>query len=361
LNPAAKIIVTGCYVERDAEAIRKICPDALILRNREKDVIARRLTKSADEAISEEIASLTSFARNDGVSGISSFANHNRAFVKIQDGCDNHCSYCKVPLVRGAARNRDAASILREAGQLADNGFKEIVLCGICLGAYKDLTGLIDSLEEIEALKRIRLSSIEPMYVSMDLIDRIYSSQKLCRHLHIPLQSGDDKILKAMNRNYTRSSYISLIEAIRKKIPEIAITTDVLVGFPGETDTEFKKTLNALKIIKPMRTHIFTFSKREGTEAFYMPAQVDKKEKTSRSQMLKKAAQELSFSYIKTFEGQTVEVLVENAVDRKTGLLTGYTDTYIRVSFEGSQDLANELVKVRITKVLPETTIGRVI
>jgi threonylcarbamoyladenosine tRNA methylthiotransferase MtaB len=356
-NPSAKIIVTGCYVEKDADEIKRIYKDAIIVKNDEKEnVLSVILSPEGAKNLGGQREILRRPAeggtpQNDMVSGISGFADHNRAFVKIQDGCDNHCSYCKVPLVRGASRNRDMGLIIKEATQLVNNGFKEIVLCGICLGAYKDLIALLGKLEKIKDLYRIRLSSIEPRYINNKLIDSVSSSGKICKHLHIPLQSGDDKILKAMNRKYTSGQYIKIIEKIRKKMPNVAIATDIMVGFPGETNKEFKNTIEVVKAVKPMRSHIFTFSKREGTQAFYMDGEVDKAEKSRRLHILKKVTDEISFSYKKRFQGHTVEVLVENNRDKKTNLLTGYTDTYIKVLFEGEYSIINELRQLKITKV----------
>jgi len=346
LNPNAKIVVTGCYVEKDSDQIKKICPDAIIVKNSEKTVIARRLTKSADEAISAEIAS------------ISNFAAHNRAFVKIQDGCDNYCSYCKVPLVRGNSRNRDMSEIIKEIGRLARSGFKEIVLCGICLGAYKNLTGLLVEISGIEALKRIRLSSIEPVYVNKELIDFIASSEKMCKHFHLPLQSGDDKILKAMNRKYTKQQYTGLIEGIRGRMPLAAISTDVLVGFPGETEKKFRNTLDTLKKVMPMRIHVFGFSAREGTAAFSMPGQVGKEEREKRAKAIRSFAEECALSYAEKFLNRKLSVLTESTRDKKTGMLTGYADTYIKVLFKGEDSLMNEMVDVRIKKVLSGHALG---
>jgi len=347
-NPSAKIIVTGCYVQKDADEIKKICPDAVIVRNEEKgnmiDVIGN---------------CRGTLQRAPTYDGISDFFGHNRAFVKIQDGCDNHCSYCKVPFVRGRSRNRNAKDILKEANNLAGAGFKEIVLCGICLGAYKDLIGLVEKLERIEVLKRIRFSSIEPVYLSKDFIDKIASSKKICRHLHIPLQSGDDRILKAMNRKYTSSKYISLVQNVRKKIPGIAITTDILIGFPGETQKEFNNTLSTLEAVKPMRVHAFSYSRREGTKGFYMPGQINKDQIRKRMSKVIKISQAMSYAYKNKFLGRKVKVLAENIRDKKTNLLTGYTDTYIKVLFDAKDDIINELIDVRITEVSSDSVIGR--
>ncbi|PIW66465.1 MAG: hypothetical protein COW11_03235 [Candidatus Omnitrophica bacterium CG12_big_fil_rev_8_21_14_0_65_43_15] len=324
LNPGSRIIVTGCYVEKDADIIKRICPDAEILKK--------------GELISSSC-------------GLSGFTGHNRAFVKIQDGCDNFCSYCKVPMVRGAARNRDESEILNEAGRLAKAGFKEIVLCGICLGAYSDIVKLLDKIESVKGIARIRLSSIEPLNVSESLIKKIKSSEKICRHLHIPLQSGDDKILKRMNRKYTAGEFVDLIKRIRASIPEIAISTDVLLGFPSETDKEFKNTLNTIKAVKPMRIHAFGYSPRKGTAAFNMPGEPEAKEKSRRVKAVIDLAGELAESYANKFKDKTVSVLVETSRDKKTRMLTGYTDTYIKVLFDGADCLINKIVNVRINMI----------
>ena len=236
-NPKARIIVTGCLVEKDALSLSDI--------------------KGIDFLISKR------FFRE----GISNFCGHTRAFLKIQDGCNNSCAYCKVPLVRGVSRSRPLLEIIKEAKKLVQNGFQEIVLSGICLGAFgkdlKEAISLVDAiegLENIEGLLRIRLSSLEAVDVSDRLIQQMAESQKLCWHLHIPIQSGDDEILKKMQRSYKRKDYLELINKIKKHIPQVALTTDVLVGFPGEAEENFQNTLNLIKEILPLKVHIFPYS-----------------------------------------------------------------------------------------------------
>ena len=350
LNPKAKIVVTGCYAEKDVDEIKKICEDAIIVRNERKENIIDAINNCRG---------VLQYAPTHR--GISNFANHNRAFVKIQDGCDNYCSYCKVPLVRGRARNRGAHEIIEEARQLVSSGFKEIVLCGICLGAYENLTGLLAGLIAINDLERVRLSSIEPVYINQGLIDFIASSEKICKHLHIPLQSGDDKILKLMNRRYTKCQYINLIKGIRGKLPEVAISTDVLVGFPGEAEDEFQNTIKTLEAVTPMRVHVFSFSKRKGTAAFSMAEEPDKKEKQRRAGIIKNFAEDRAFNYAQNFLGRKARVLVENNRDKKTGMLTGYTDTYIKVLFNGEDSLKNRIIDIKINKVLIDRITGTVI
>ena len=226
-NPKAKIIVTGCLAQKDSDSLRGL--------------------KGVDFIISKKFFT----------SGVTDFSGHTRAFLKIQDGCNNFCSYCKVPLVRGVSKSRPLEEIVREARQLVKNGFKEIVVTGICLGSYgKDLSPKIrlaqalKSLDDIDGLPRIRISSIEPNDVSAELIERIAGSGKICRHLHIPLQSGDDEILRRMHRHYNRLDYLKLIERLKVCMPDIAISTDVMVGFPGENEIHFKNTLDKVKLLK---------------------------------------------------------------------------------------------------------------
>lgn len=340
-NPAAKIIVTGCLVELDSHKIRSICPKISIVKNRNKD----RLIETTKQRNNETTAR-----------GISYFKGHTRAFLKIQDGCDNLCSYCKVPLVRGRSRSKPLEQVRREAAALAKNGYKEIVLAGICLGAYgKDLipkqtlVDVINAIEDIQGLLRIRLSSIEARDVTDELIDKIANSKKVCPHLHIPIQSGDDEILKKMNRRYTRVYYLSLIKKIKKRIPGIAITTDVLVGFPGESQKNFKNTIDLIKKIQPLKTHIFSYSKRESTAAACMrQAEVDPGVIKKRIACLKKITDSSALNYKKRFLGKRMLVLFEGRLKNNPCLWEGLTGNYIRVLHNSPKNLANTIVAIRL-------------
>jgi threonylcarbamoyladenosine tRNA methylthiotransferase MtaB len=326
-NPRARIIVTGCLAEDPGTSLASI--------------------RGIDYVLPKRFFPF----------GISGFSGHTRAFLKVQDGCDNFCSYCKVPLVRGRSRSRPMAEILQEAQRLAENGYKEIVLSGICLGAYGkelkpkiDLVKVIEGLERIDGISRIRLSSIEAGDVSDGLIDKMSKSEKLCRHLHIPIQSGDDQVLKDMNRSYTGQDYLRLIRKIRKKIPMIAITTDCLVGFPSEKEENFRNTLELLRLIKPSRTHIFPYSKRSGTQAaLRFKDQVAPTEIKNRIRRLEDIAKKSAASYKKKFVGKTVDVLVEGLFKQGRDLWEGYTDTYIKVLLKSRKaDLKNKLVRVKL-------------
>ncbi len=346
-NPRAKIIVTGCLTELDSGRIKQVIPEGLIVKNKDKNRITALLNNKRSPKLTAHNSQL-----------ITGFAGRIRAFLKIQDGCNNRCSYCKVPLVRGPSRSRSLDAIIAEAQSLVKNGFKEIVLTGICLGAYgKDLRSrinlvdIISALERIKCLLRIRLSSIEAGDISDALIEKMASSKKLCRHLHIPIQSADNEILKKMNRNYTRRVYAGLIQKIKEKIPGIAITTDVIVGFPGETEENFKNTVKLIKEISPLKTHIFPYSPREGTAAFNFEEKINPAIIRNRILRLKRAAHSCALVYKKQFLNKNMQVLIEGFCREKSGFWQGHTDNYLRVLVKSNRNLKNQLISLKLKKI----------
>lgn len=350
-NPGSKVIVTGCLAELDREKIRRECARSLIIRNKDKGKILAWLFKDSAKYRLKG----TGFKANGGISG---FKGHSRAFLKIQDGCNNFCSYCKVPLVRGRSESRAVKEIVKEAEALAKNGFKEIVLTGICLGAYgrdlklkPTLVELIENLEKIEGLSRIRLSSIEALDISDELIKKISGSKKLCRHLHIPLQSADDAVLKRMNRKYSRIFYLTLVKKIKKHIPGAAITTDCLVGFPGEREESFANTLEAIKEIGPLRVHIFPYSKRKGTAAYQFKDEVSPLVIKKRIARLKEVAEACAGTYKKMFLNKTADVLIEENLRQDPVCWQGYTDNYIRVMVRSRKSLKNRIMTLKLKKI----------
>ena len=327
-NPKSKVIVTGCMVKKDGGRLSAI--------KGVYSVISRRFFPEQ----------------------ISDFTNHTRAFLKVQDGCNNFCSYCKVPQARGASRSRKPEEIIEEARRLAKKGFKEIVLTGICLGAYgrdlkinSGLAGLIKDLENIDGILRIRLSSIEAKDVSDELIKNISLSTKLCPHLHIPIQSGDDSVLKSMNRSYSSGDYTKLIGKLRKSISDIAITTDVLVGFPGETKENFENTVKLLKKIRPLKIHIFPYSKREGTAAAGFNNGVPAQEVKRRVLELKGLGAYLAKEYMNKFINKEKLVLIEARLKDKPGFWEGFTDNYMRVIIRSDSDLKNCLIPLKLNRL----------
>jgi len=359
-NPDATICVTGCYVERDAEDINKIPGRLLIVRNDQKDRICQAINgnKINDEVRKDNKNRYTPL-------NISDFKGRDRAFVKIQDGCDNHCAYCKIPLVRGVSRSRDSYSILAEIKRLLSLGFKEIVLTGICLGAWgrdliprEDLSTLLHRIVCLSGDFRVRLSSIEPKFITHSLLSTISSAHKICKHLHIPFQSGDDEILKAMNRPYAFETYLNLVEIIRRNIPDISITTDILVGFPGETERHFAKTCKLVEEIRPLRTHIFSYSRRKGTPASLLKNEIPKSIVRQRMKIVSRLAAKVSEDYRKEFLLKKSRLLIESKRDKGTGMLQGYDDKYFRIFVNGPNYYMSTFATVKIEKVVGEHTIG---
>ena len=331
----AQVIVTGCLVEKDFCQLKEIKGISLIVKK--------------------------SFFPE----GISSFSRHARAFLKIQDGCSNFCAYCKVALVRGGERSKKLKAILQEAKQLVASGHKEIVLTGICLGAYgrssgvkETLVEVIERLEKIKGLSRIRLSSIEAGDVSPGLIKCLRGSKKLCRHLHIPLQSGDDHILKLMRRKYSRKKYENLIAGLKASIPGISITTDCLLGFPGETEDNFQNTVELVKKIVPLKVHIFGYSERPGTKAAEFEGRVNSKIIRQRCDKLAAVAQECGKKFRQKFLGGNAQVLIEDEVKGSPFFLEGLTDNYLKVRLPFAPNLKNAIVQARLKSIRGDSLIG---
>lgn len=315
-NPNAKIIVTGCYVEKNSREVAELPGVSRVVLNREKPDIADLLDSCTGLTLETFRMPERSKAEFTPLR-ISEFLGRVRAHVKIQDGCNHACSFCKVVLVRGKSRSRPFLDILEEAERLRDHGYREIVLTGIQLGAYgldlerkKTLPFVIRRLSEIDGIDRIRLSSIEPIDVTDELIDAMAETPKACPHLHIPLQSGSDRVLKAMNRRYDRAYYLALIGRLRERLADFILTTDVMAGFPSETDTDFEETIDLLLRAKPFKLHVFPYSAREGTRAFalspVLPAVIEK-----RIWVLRELERKLQQELMNRFIGKQFSILVE--------------------------------------------------
>ncbi|MCM8813456.1 MAG: MiaB/RimO family radical SAM methylthiotransferase [Candidatus Omnitrophica bacterium] len=346
-HPAAEIILTGCISGKIPEAAAS---GVRIVAQPEKMRIADWI---AGAHVAPEEPS------------ISDFAGHSRAFVKVQDGCDNYCAYCVIPFMRGAPRSRPAAAVIAEIRRLAARGFQEIVLTGINLGAWgsdcvprQSLSFLLARVAEAVRVPRLRLSSLEPDALSGELAGIIAGNRMFCRHLHIPLQSGDDEILGRMNRRYTLRDYLRRIEQARRRIPEVSFTTDVIVGFPGEEQRQFRNTLRAVEAAGFLRVHIFPFSPRPRTAAADMPRRVPAAEITARRQELAACAAAAGFRYRAGMENRNFLVLFETA---RQGTWSGYTDTYVPVRVRAAQALRNRLLPVRISTVSASATCGELL
>ena len=334
------VVMTGCLAEDKDLDLSRLKGVKYIIKNKDKYRIPEIIEPSA--------VSLQPSAKISGLRG------HTRVFVKIQDGCNNRCSYCKVRVVRGRSRSRPFKEIISECKGLIKSGTKEIVLTGICLGAYgrdiskdMDLSKLIAELCKIKGEWRLRLSSIEPKHVTTGLIAQLKKQKKLCRHLHIPFQSGDDHILKRMRRPYKRKDYLDIVNRLRAIDPDIAISTDMMVGFSGETEQMFQNTVDFINVVMPMRVHIFPFSRRKGTPAYDLKDNIDILVKRDRESRLAGITKKLLHEFANKFIGKDVEVLVESK-KTKDGLLQGYTDRYIKVYIEGQDRLKGKLITHRL-------------
>ena len=351
--PACRVIVTGCMVDRDAEQFGKLPGVWRLFNNEEKPDIAGILAAEATDALACPQAG--------AVEGISGFAGRTRAFVKVQDGCDAWCTYCIVPSVRGKPRSRPMGDVLEEVRRLAGR-FREIVLCGIHVGLYRDASGaaladLIAEVLETSPVERIRLSSIGPEEITPDLIGLMARSPRFCPHLHIPLQSGSDTVLARMGRRYTRGKFLAAIDAVRGKIDRASITTDVIVGFPGETDGNFQETIDACQVAAFSRMHIFPFSARPGTPAAELSGKCPAPVIADRKAALGSVASELALAFKQPFVGETVDVLVETTRDR-SGKLCGYTGRYLRALFDGDDSLRGKVIPVAITAARFDALLG---
>jgi len=349
-NPRARIVVTGCYAQADPLAIAAIPGVDLVLGNFEKSGLVnyvesyspRKGPQAVFSKLSEQVLSCPP---------IHEFYGHSRAFVKIQDGCQQKCSYCIVPRVRDQQRSRPAEEIISEVKNLINAGFSEIVVTGIRLGTYGQewggsLSQLLQLLLEIKGLGRIRLSSLEPMDVTTELVNLVARCSKICPHWHLPLQSGDEEILKAMRRPYSPFQYRELINTIRSYVPDAAITTDIIVGFPGENEERFQNTLKFISEVEFAKIHVFRFSPRPETEAAQLAGKIPSPMVKVRSQTLINFSWQLFHRYHKRFLGHIREVVIETRRDRESGLLTGYTDNYLRVFMSGEDSWSRRLIPV---------------
>ncbi|TKH42211.1 tRNA (N(6)-L-threonylcarbamoyladenosine(37)-C(2))-methylthiotransferase MtaB [Paenibacillus terrae] len=357
-NPDAIVAVTGCYAQTSPAEIMDIPGVDLVIGTQDRDKIipfVQEIQESRQPVNAvRNIMKTRVFEEMD----VPDFANHTRAFLKIQDGCNNFCTFCIIPWSRGLSRSRDAASIMAQARQLVHAGYKEIVLTGIHTGGYGDdmdnydLSDLLWDLEKVEGLERIRISSIEASQIDEKMLDVLNRSNKLVRHFHIPLQAGDDTVLKRMRRKYTTEEFYNKMFMIRKAMPDVAITTDVIVGFPGETDEMFRNGYELMKKIGFSEMHVFPYSKRSGTPAARMEDQVDEDVKNARVHELIQLSEQMQLAYAEKFVGQVLDVIPEVAPKgtEDSGMLHGYSDNYIQLVFEGTKDLVGKVCRVKLTK-----------
>ena len=351
-NKNAIVVAVGCYVQVASEKVNKIEEIDLSIGNVEKRDIVNIVENYIKEK--EKITEIADINQEKEFLefGSITFSEKTRATIKIQDGCNNFCTYCLIPYARGRIRSRKKENIIDEVTKIAQKGIKEIVITGIHIASYgKDfennykLIDLLEDLNKIEGIERIRLGSLEPTIITEEFAIRLSKLEKICNQFHLSLQSGCDETLKRMNRKYTCDEFREVTKILRKYFKDVNLTTDIIVGFPGETEEEFNKTFEFLKEIKFYKMHIFKYSPREGTPAAKMPNQVDGNIKEQRSQKLIKLSDQNQLWYNQKYIGKPVEVLFE---EEKDGIWSGYTQNYIKVNFKSSKNLENQLVTVKI-------------
>ena len=358
-NPDAIIAVVGCYSQVSPEEILSIDEVNLVMGTNDRKKIVEEVKKiDASRKVStvDDIMKVKAFEEIE----INKTNGKTRAFMKIQDGCDRYCSYCIIPYARGRVRSRDLESIVKEVENLASNGYKEVVLTGIHVASYgKDiketdikLLDVIKQINDIEGIERIRLSSVEPILFTDEFVEAVSAMDKVCPHYHLSLQSGCDETLKRMKRRYTTEEYKTIVDRLRAAIPNVSITTDVIVGFPGETNEEFDKTYEFLKDIELTHMHIFKYSPRKGTPAATMENQVDPSTKHERSEKLLQLNEENFKKFGQKMLDKEFNVLFEQKVgDNK---FEGLTENYVKVIVESDKDLLEQILKVKITDVKNE-------
>ena len=363
LNPKAVIAVTGCYSQAAPDEVKAIEGVRVVLGTSDRANIVNYVEQAMEEnGVIDKVDDIMKAREFEDIP-LYEMPARTRAFLKIQEGCTNFCSYCIIPYTRGPLRSRKLESIRSEAQKLLDHGFKEIVLTGIHLGAYgkdfKDGTSLYDAAKtvlELPGLRRLRLSSLESIELSKELLDLIKNHPKFSHHLHLPLQAGSDEVLKKMNRHYNRDEFTSLIKNVKESVPGVAISTDVIVGFPGETEEMFAESLEYIKTLGFARMHVFPYSPRTGTPAAKMPDQVPEPVKKDRVHRLQALAQEMAEDFHSQYLGTVQEVLFETNND---GITDGLTDTYIRVYTDDEVE-TGELYKVRLEKLYKDGLYGKI-
>ena len=361
-NPDSIVVAAGCYVQTsEKEVLNDLSVDIVIGNDRKHDLV-RLLEEYSLNSVSDTVDDINDGKHDFEELFIDQTKEHTRAFIKVQDGCNQFCSYCIIPYARGRVRSRRFENVIAEVERLAANGFKEVVLTGIHLSSYgvdfEEATGLLELIQAVNAVKgidRIRLGSLEPKIVTEHFASELSKLDKICPHFHLSLQSGCDATLKRMNRKYTTKEYERGCELLRKYFVHPAITTDVIVGFPGETEEEFEQTKAYLEHIHFYEMHIFKYSKRKGTRAAVMPDQIDEQIKAARSEKLIALGHDMSKEFRKFYIGKNEEVLFEEkAVIGDKEYFVGYTKEYVKVAKKTAENLENQIVSGRISGMLTD-------
>ena len=356
MDPDAVVVAAGCYVQAQAEKqVIDPCIDIVLGNNKKQDLLTALQAYEEAHGDLREVIDINHTKEYENLH-LTKQGEHTRAYIKVQDGCNQFCSYCIIPYARGRVRSRAKEDVVAEVTDLAKNGYQEVVLTGIHLSSYgidfeneDNLLSLIRAVHEIEGIKRIRLGSLEPRIITEEFVQAIAALPKMCPHFHLSLQSGCNETLKRMNRRYTSEEFYEKCEILRKYFEKPALTTDVIVGFPQETEEEFETTYEFLKKICFYETHIFKYSKREGTKAAVMQGQIPEQIKAKRSARLIELGEKNRRAYEESFLGKTVEVLVEEKSDvNGKEMWTGHTKEYMKIALESEKNLQNCILNVQI-------------
>lgn len=368
-NPSTIVVAVGCYAQVAKNELAKIPEIDLVLGNNEKVEIVKHVEEYINNHINNVELDDVMYSKEFSDFGNVTYTEKTRAVIKIQDGCDRFCSYCIIPYARGRVRSRKPENIISEITQIASKGIKEVVITGIHIASYgrdflmsKDskltnyrLIDLLEEINEIQGIQRIRLGSIEPLLITVEFVERLKKLEKICHHFHLSLQSGCDETLKRMNRRYTTEQFKEIVRLLRGAYSDVNLTTDIIVGFPGETDEEFNKTYQFLKEIKFYKMHIFKYSPRKGTKAAVMPNQINGDIKEERSKKLIELSDRNEIEYNKSYNGKNVEVLFE---EEKDGMYKGHTQNYIMVYCQSKEKLDNKIIDVVCEKAEKEHIIA---
>ena len=368
-NPSTIVVAVGCYAQVAKKELSKIPEIDLVLGNNEKVEIVKYVEEYINNHINNVELDDVMYSKEFSDFGNVTYTEKTRAVIKIQDGCDRFCSYCIIPYARGRVRSRKPENIISEITQIASKGIKEVVITGIHIASYgkdflmsKDskltnyrLIDLLEEINEIQGIQRIRLGSIEPLLITVEFVERLKKLEKICHHFHLSLQSGCDETLKRMNRRYTTEQFKEIVRLLRNAYSDVNLTTDIIVGFPGETDEEFNKTYQFLKEIKFYKMHVFKYSPRKGTKAAVMPNQINGDIKEERSKKLIELSDRNEIEYNKSYNGKNVEVLFE---EEKDGMYKGHTQNYIMVYCQSKEKLDNKIIDVVCEKAEKEHIIA---
>ena len=354
-NPDSVVVAVGCYVQVSKDELEQIPEIDLCLGTNDKTQIVEFVEKYIDENNKKEELDNILYDANFEDFGSVTYTEKTRAVIKVQDGCDRFCSYCIIPFARGKVRSRKPESVIQEIKEIAKSGIKEVVVTGIHVASYgrdfKEDYRLIDLLEEInkiDGIERIRLGSIEPLLITEDFMERLIKLEKVCHHFHLSLQSGCTETLKRMNRRYTAEEFEVIVERLRKYYQDVILTTDIIVGFPNESEEEFECTYEYLKKINFYKMHVFKYSPRKGTKASEMPEQIPGDIKEIRSKRLLELSDNNEIRFLDSYIGKTVEVLFEECDEQ--GYYKGHTANYIMVKVKSEEDLSNKIVNVDVRK-----------